>query len=406
MKRKFLIFLAGSLILFVSITLNSCRENFGFEEFDSLSNNIPLSGTVAIPLVNTQLTLEKYLPPNDSSLWAEIDATGLVHLKMYYEDLAVIKMSDVFDIPSGGLLQGTLMLKDSMSIQSDTSKMKVYNKMFNGHLFFNDPKVRFTIKNDIPLATFFRLDTLLFYTIGGELLSNNEHKEYPIDAPTIQGETINDTILIDKEEMPILPIAFSPVPKYIGFKLSAGSHTNQQLPFDVTGNEEMRVDAELDLPLDAKLDTILLADTIPFPWDQIDAYGEQIKEIELKGFFNNGFPVNAYIQLYYSDTTRIGEPGIKVDSAFSDSNDGWHMQAAATSSAGIANAPIESPFKIIINKEKLDYYKLNQVDKMIIVGKLNTYNSNTDNYIRIQGDNGIGIRMGLRVILEGNTNEF
>lgn len=407
MKHKNLLTIVGGLLLFGVILLNSCRKDFTFSEIENLkTDSMHLSGAIAVPLVNTELTLGKYLPPNDSSLWAEIDAQDLIHLKMYYKDLHVITMADIFDNTLFPIPNGTLVLKDSVIVKSDTSKMKIYDRMFSGNLFFRDPKIRFFISNKIPLATFFRLDTLDFYNANGDLLSNNEHVSYDIPAPTNEGETVNTTILVDKNVMPVLPTAFSPIPKKVSFQFSAGSHTNQNLPFDVDGTEEMHVDAEIDLPLDARLDTILLADTIPLPDNWMVDNINQIKEANLRILFSNGFPIDAYSQIYFADTLVTGEIGNNIDSIFTEHSYGWHLESAGIDAAGNTTTPNETaPINITLDQTRLKKLVDSHASKIVLAAYVNTKNVANGDYVRLRGSDKIEVKVGVMAKYEGDTRD-
>ena len=408
MKHKNLIVLAG--IVLILIQLSSCRKDFTFKEIDNLkTDSMHLSGTIAAPIVNTELTLGKYLPPNDSSLWAEVDANDLVHLKMYYKDLHIITMSDIFDNTLFPIPQGVTVLKDSVIVKSDTSKMKVYDKMFSGNLFFRDPKIRFYISNNIPLATFFRLDTLDFYKADGTLLSDNEHISYSIPAPTTLGETVNTTILVDKSVMPILPTAFSPIPKLVSFMFSAGSHTDQTLPYYVDGTEEMHVDAEIDLPLDARLDTILLADTIPLPDNWLANNISQIKEANVRILMENGFPIDAYTQIYFADTLVTGEIGNNIDSIFSAPNQvqGWHLESAGIDAAGNVTTPnVTEPVNITLDQARLQKLADSHASKVVVRSFVNTKNVVNGDYVRLRGQDKISVKVGFKATYEGDTNNI
>ena len=394
-------------MFFLAISLYSCRKDFTFKEFDSLSDSLHINGAVAMPLINTELTLKKYLPPNDSSLWAEVDENDLVHLKMYYEDLIVIKMTDIFNDITFPITSGFLVLKDSVTVnQSDTSSMKLYDKIFEGNLYFNDPKITFNMRNSIPLATFFRLDTLTFHDANGDELSNNENIAYNISAPTIEGETVESIIHIDKTVMPVLPVAFAPVPKSISFEYSAGSHDDQNLPFDVQGNEEMHIDVEIDLPLDVRLTTIELADTFPLPNNWIDKNVEQVKEATLKMFFSNGFPVDVHTQIYFADTLANGDVGEYIDSVFTADVNGWHLESGNISSAGKVTTPTESGLiEIKLDQARLKKLSDNHICRIVILGKLNSSNSDNDNFVMIEGDNELGIKLGIMIKYEGDTTD-
>ena len=247
----------------------------------------------------------------------------------------------------------------------------------------------------------------MFHDAEGAELSHNDNVGYDIAAPTVFGETVFDTIRIHKGVMPILPVAFSPVPRSISFEYSAGSHEDQNLPFDVTGEEKMYIDVEIDLPLDVMLDTIVLADTIPLPNNWMGDNIEQIKEVTLKMFFTNAFPVDMHTQVYFVDTLSNGETGNYVDSVFTEvGNNGWHLESAQVDAAGKVTIPNETdPIILALDQDRLKNLSDRHISRIVITGKLNSYNSHNNNFVRIEGKNGLSLRMGAMVKYEGNTTD-
>ncbi len=396
-------------VIFLFLSISSCRKNFSLEEIDKLkADSIFLEGSVAIPLVNTELTLSNFIPANDSTLWAEVDDEGLLHLRMYVNDLIVLQMNQIFNTVTFPAPAGTPILADSTSLQSDTTRMKVYSKMLSGKLFFKNPKISFLTDNQIPVVTFLKMDTLTFHDADGNALSHTSDKDYIINAPSIYGTTVKDTVAIDTTEMPILPNVFSPVPKFVSFYMTLGNKADQSLPFIVSGNEQIFVDVDIDLPLHARLDTIVMTDTVNFNLTG-DTY-EQIKSATLKMRFNNGFPIEAYTQIYFVDTTATGEIGTIIDSVFTDLShpsiyeEGWWLGAAITNPWGIVTTPKESNMEVFLDQEKINFLKENNVSKMIIKGKLNSYDSQSGFFVKIMGYYKMGVRIAIKADFEGSTN--
>ncbi len=409
MKNQIKFFISVVIFSAFVILINSCRKNFTLKEIENLkTDSLHLEGSFAAPVVNTQLTLINFLPKTDSSLWAEVDENDLIHLRMYYKDMFNPTFSDIFpNIPTPALA-GTPIPADTLVFQTDTSKMKVYDKMLSGKLHFQNPSITFHIDNEIPIVTFFKMDTLTFLDADNQSLSHVSHDEFTINAPTTSGEVIHTDIVIDTAEVPILADVFAPVPKYISFYLSSGSHTMQTLPFDVIGNEKMKVDVDIDLPLDAKLDTIIMADTMNFSLFN----DERIKSATLKVRFDNGFPIDGVSQIYFADTTGTGGVGNVIDSVFTDTNhiniseEGWHLVSAETDASGNVTVSHLSEILVFIDQTRIQNLINRHATKMIIIGKLNSYNSSTGQFIRIKGHDSIGVQIAVKVDYEASTNNF
>jgi len=406
MKNLIKHFIPAILLTISVFSINSCRSDFSLDEIDKLSaDSLNFEGSFAAPIVNSELTLLNFLPDNDSTLWAEVDENGLVHLRMYYKDMFNPKMEDIYNIPYPASA-GTPVPADSFAMQTDTSKMKVYDKLLSGKLFFQNPSITFHIDNYIPIVTFFRMDTLTFHQEDGTALTHTSSDEFTISAPVTSGTFEHTDIVIDTSVVPVLAEVFAPVPKYISFYLSTGSHDTQTLPFNVTGTEEMNVDVDIDLPLDARLDTIIMSDTTGF-----DIFNdERIKSVTLKVKFGNGFPVDAISQIYLTDTTATGEPGIVLDSVFTDTglnditDEGWHLEAAETDAQGIVTIPYESTVYTAINQERVQNLIQRHASKLIVMTKLNTYESYTGQFVKILGNYTMDVQIAVKVDFNVDTN--
>ncbi len=416
MKKKLLTFLT-ILVLFITLfNINSCRTDFGFKEIDNLKlDSFFLEGSFAGPIINSELTLIDFIPDreNDSTFWAEVDDNNLVHLRMEYIDFLIFKMNEIYP-PTPPLSYpapaGTPIPALTKTVETDTSKMKAYDRLLSGKLFFEDPKITFTIENEIPVVTYFKMDTLTFFTFDTIPITHTDHTNYPVNAPSSLNEIATTTILIDTVAIPELDTIFSPVPRFISFFLTAGSENIQPLPFEVTGEEEMRVSVDIDLPLDVRLDTVVMGDTIALDW-QDETY-EQITSATLKIRITNGFPIDAYAQIYFADTTDAGKPGNILDSLFTDishpsvSEKGWHLEPATTDAQGKIITSPRSYIKVTLTQEEIASLRQRHASKVIITGKLNSYNSHLGHFVKILGDYKMGIKMGIKADYAGSTTDI
>ncbi|MCF6366356.1 MAG: hypothetical protein L3J35_09150 [Bacteroidales bacterium] len=410
MKNKFYIISFVSVLIISLISLHSCRKNFSLDELSKMKNDsLHFEGSIAVPLVNTELTLINFVPANDSSLWLEVDDTDLIHIRMYYKNLVSLTMREMYPVPTVvyPAPAGYSVPANTHQLTTDTSKMKVYDRMLSGKLFFDNPKFSFIIENEIPVVTYFKMDTLTFYNYDTLAISHTDHTEYNIPAPTVQGTRKDTVIIIDTVAIPVLADVFAPVPRFISFYLSTGSHNPQVLPFGVTGDERMNISVDIDLPLDARLDTIIMSDTMNFAWDG-DTY-EQIKSATLKIRLDNGFPIDGYSQIYFADTTDQGGIGNIVDSVFTDishpavTEEGWHLLPAETDAQGIVTFTNESEILIFLDQERVSFLKNSHASKMIITGKLNSYNSNTGLFVKILGGYKMGVQIAIKADFDAST---
>ncbi len=410
-----------TLLLF-TFTFESCRDYDDFQAFpelDSLqTDSVYLDGTVAVPLINTEIKLGDFLPETDSSLWVEVDNDGLLHMRMYYKSLISFRMDEIFpmiDYTSSN--EGTTVPAGQYSFESDPEKMKLYSNTLTGKLFFNNPRITFLLTNEIPLVTYFKMDTVHFYGVTSDLqdtlLTHAEDEPTEISAPSEIGTSEFTSILIDTTRIPYLDEAFSPIPKKVGFYVTAGSETDQTLPFDVNGSERITADVDIDLPMELRLVDLVLADTMDFTWDDTDY--DQADSIMLKIEFDNGFPFEGIGQIYFADTTNYGEitKGNYIDSVFTDlSQDdidtrGWIFGSASTDGIGVVTVSNKSEINVMLTQERVKKLQDMHASKVILQGRFNHDPANTvpDIYVRINDDYTLGIKMGMKLNYAGSTND-
>ncbi len=397
-------------ILIILFSVNSCRKEVNFEEIDNFVNDTSvgmitrigqIKGSIAMPLVNTRFTITSYLPETDSTFWMEIDDNDMAHFRMYLT-MNEYSSSDLFSHINYPAPTGFVVPAFTKQLRTDTTKIKLYANALAGRLFFADPKITIKVSNSIPLVTYFKLDTLTFYDDDNNSLSNTSNTSYQIDAPLTKGEIKTKDILIDKNSMPELPEVFSPIPKTTSFLLTIGSETNQALPFELDGSEKIKIDADIDLPLDARLVDFAMGDTIPFV---IDDDIEQITSATLKIELENGFPFDALTQIYFADSTATGEIGTMIDSLFTDtSNDnisekGWLLSPPDVDNNGIVTGSTKTLITLKIDSERLEKLNKNKSSFIVIKTKFNTYKSGDPDkmFIKIYSYYKMGVKIGIKV---------
>jgi len=392
-KPLILLVLFGSIISFF---LYSCNDDFDFDKFveteffetDNPSEDFYIDGVVAVPVLDTRLTLSNLIPKSDSSLWAEVDENSLVHLRSYYKDFVVLKLSDIYpNITS----QGTNIPISSEALQTDTAKLKVYDHALSGHLFFKNPSFTFKFTNEIPILTYFKLDTITFHNIANteDSVSHTDHNNYTINAPVAQGTTAETDIIVDKTVIPEFPEIFSPIPKYVSYYLTVGNLVEQSLPWDMTGDETLKIDVDIDLPLDARLEDFELGDTVPF--DLVENY-DFVQSVELRIEIDNGFPVEALSQITFMDSAKTFTEDLFAER--------WHFEAGDVNSSGEVISSNVSRISVTIDQEQFKRLKDNKVDKFVYSSILNSNDAQQGQYIKIFSYYQMGVKIGVKAEYE------
>lgn len=395
-----------SFLMFLSVILifSSCKKDFNeflgeqFLEPSNTSSDIFIDGEIAVPIINTSLTLKNFIPSTDSSLWAEIDENDLVHLRMYFKDVVIFNIYDIYGNPVP-----LPVMPDSASASTDTNKLKVYENALSGHLYFDNPKFTFIVKNEIPVVTFLKIDTLRLISPAYDTTYVRPHKKYYVDAPTQQGNQVVSEVLIDKNELQNFEDFFSPIPKFVSFFVTIGNDQEQNLPPgypSITGNEKVALDVDIDLPLDAHLVDFTLGDTVNFLVDSMENY-EQIKSITIKLILDNEFPVGGISQIAFVDTTNHGVIGDTIMYLFDD--EGFEFEPSITNSNGVTTSSVTSQITVELSQEQLATLKKYHTSKIIYQSKLNSYESQYERDIKIFGRYKLGVKLGMKVNYAGST---
>ncbi len=389
------------------LSLVSCKKDINeffneqFPEVNNTTDNIFIDGEIAAPLINTKLTLRNFIPDLDSSLWAEIDENDLVHLRMYFKDVATITAGDLYGTPVPNPVP-----PDSTQVNTDTNKLKVYEHALSGHLFFNDPKFTFIVKNEIPVVTFVRFDTIRLHDYTGQVLDFRDETKHYISAPSNPGEVDTTTILVDKNAIPDFEQFFSPVPKFTSFSITTGNDQTQTIPasyhYTLSGNEKISLDVDIDLPLDAHLVDLVMGDTIDFT--QLDTNIEQIKSVTIKLILDNEFPVGGIAQLSFADTNDNGGIDDIIMNVFD--GDGWEFKQSITDPNGVTTSSVRSMIVKTITQEQLDTLKMYHASKIIFTSILNSYQSDTGQDVKIYGRYQLGVKLGIKIDYAGNTGDI
>jgi len=421
-KYKIPLILIVVFLLLSMLTTQSCRklsdfqdENFidnEFYEIANLSDEFTIDGSVAVPLINSTFTLKDFIPELDSTFFVEIDPSTnpadeyyqLIHLRMYFKNVASLDASQIY---AGQVLTaGTLIPAHTYSIRTDTSKLKLYENALTGKLFFYDPKITLKFNNEIPIAAYFNLDSIIFHNVYLDTISTTSYISSPINTPIASGASATTDIEINKEVLPILPDIFSPIPKFLSFFISVGSETDQTLPFNMTGEEKITMDVDVDVPMKMRLQDFVLGDTVDFNFASDTNNIEQIKAITVKLMFDNMIPAGGLMEVNFHNENNAGvisaEPVLSLD----NQGEEFIFESAITDENGISTSSTKSSFTIHLDQEQLAELKKENITKIVVKGIFNSDDASDNKYVKILSTNTLGIKLGVKIDFEGSTTDI
>lgn len=400
MKQTIRILLA--LLIISAGIFDACRKpDDMFTEIDKTEFSENFEGSFAAPLIDTEISLLKFIPDDESSnFWIEVDEQNLIHLRMTGENLAAHPVSDIYPDYLYPLASGTEIQVDSFEVVAEMTELEFNNELFDGNVYLADPRIKILLNNEIPIVTYYRLDTLEMRDSEDNPILYNEYENYLISAPENIGETAEDSILIDKNRVPNLPDAFFPVPSYLKLHVTIGNPSVQNLPYDLTGDESISLNADIDIPTDLRIENLQVKDTMNF-MDLNDTEG--LESLSLKIKFNNGLPLGALTQIYITDSIQSGGAGTVIDSLFTDTdregitNEGWLLESAQTDSEGIVTTGADNFMLITLDKERINKLKEQNASKIIVSTKINSYNSEAGSYVKLLASYKLGLKIAVKL---------
>ncbi len=414
-KLKLPIWATAALIIATAVTLESCRkiDDF-FPEFRGDNIDIEateIDGAIAMPILNTEFTIGNFIPDLDSTLWVEADANGLLHFRMFYPNVFTYKASEVFPGIPFPVPAGTTIPANLLTVETGRLELKIYNSSLEGHLFFKNPRITFSIRNEIPMVTAFRMDTISFF--GEQQNSETANPTlYSIPAPAEEGGTASYLQVIDTIQVPDLPAVFSPVPHLFSMVLSTGTATNQVIPYALSGNEKVTIDADVDLSMEAYLADLVRVDSVAM--DMNGATFGPIASATLRIELLNELPVGGFVRIFFSDSTAstLTAETNHVDSLFTDlshpnvTEKGWELTAANVATFASGVVPTVNKFDITLDRARIQYLKDHNVTTMYAITVLNSKNAENQEYVKIAAALKMGLKVGIRADYETTVGEI
>ena len=144
---------------------------------------------------------------------------------------------------------------------------------------------------------------------------------------------------------------------------AAGDHN---FILDTSG---FNADMELEIPLEGSVSNMTFQDTVPFTFG---ATVEQLESMLLRTIITNGFPFEVKMQVYFCDSVAGGN-FIRRDSLFNN----FEVILPSAVVSPVTNKVTASSTKstdIIVTAAQMA--KLSSVNKLIIIGKMSTYDGN------------------------------
>jgi len=271
-----------------------------------------------------------------------------------------------------------------MNMDEDSSQITLFDNFQNGELFFEDPKLTFTITNSIGMPIDAHLASFNIITKAGTTIpiSGGIPDPLPVSYPTQAGQFATSSFILDKSNSNIQEI-ISEAPQYFVYSLNATSNV-PSVPFNfLTDSSQLKADIMIDFPLRGYASGFLISDTVEFELQNIEGIDSATFRINV----DNGFPASAYTQIYFADSNYVVLDSMLINPS-----------ALLVESAQVdANGKVTQPTHKMIDEpfSKLRLNHLFTAKKLLIVSVIDTKdapNSLIEIYDYYKMDVKIGVR--------------
>lgn len=297
---------------------------------------------------------------------------------------------------------------DTLLIDKAELEFDILEGNFEGTIKLADPQLHIKIDNSMGVPFAIDLHDLeAHYKDGSGTAISIDAGTNPIkiNAPTINqiGESILSDIQIDNTNSTIHLAATTDLS---GFQYSVGVQANPDLVQDnfILDNSELAISLEGLIPLDLRIQDVVLGDTFDFELlsgDEDSDFGpDDIDSIRIDMITKNHMPLDMAIQVYFVDTTRNW---LKVDSLFGDDN--VIFEAGEIDANGKVISETEKATRVELSRSQIQ--NILDANKLLMKAYVNTFDSQNRDVKFHSGDYldfKLGTRLKLNITLESEQN--
>ncbi|MBP6533083.1 MAG: hypothetical protein KA285_07345, partial [Bacteroidia bacterium] len=218
-------------------------------------------------------------------------------------------------------------------IPIDSAQIDLLNDNPNDTFSLTNPTLKVEFQNSIGMPI--RLSNILIQPItnSGQLITLTINPSFPnpkiISGASYVGQVISDSLLVNNQNSNIAT-AYSQHPGYIIYSADAGTNTgNPSIENFITDSSYFSANLITKTPIEGWSKRFTVTDTSDF--DLNDAENIDTAIFRVDAF--NGFPLNAYTQIYFMDSNYIA-----LDSLLLHPED-LIIESATVNSSGVAVTP-------------------------------------------------------------------
>ncbi len=291
----------------------------------------------------------------------------------------------------------------NIPIQEDTVNVEIFNNTLQGNVYFMNPTFRLFVSNSfgVPFSATFS-DFKIYSSVSNSYVTYAFPLAYnplSIGAPTIIGQSVTTSVILDTANFPSIRTIVSESPRYVHVTTNAQSNPTGSNQYNfILDTSRLAVNLEVELPLWGRASWWILQDTLPFNFS--DYYKDSTIDLHnvdwVKFHLNilNGMPTEAGVQIYLTDSLYH-----IVDSVFTPQNMEI-IQSGILGSTGKVIAPTRKISDVMYYGSRLAH--LHNVKKALVRGYVHTTNAGSTN-VRFYAEYALDVKVGVQVQAKINT---
>ncbi len=285
----------------------------------------------------------------------------------------------------------------NFNMGSATIGMDIFNNSVLGNIYFRDPFIRVFADNslgvplDLTFAAFFAQNNtnefinLEFY--------DEELTPWTLDYPTQAGEVVTTEEVINENNSNIYEV-LNIRPNEITYSVmgTTNPEMDPSLKNHIKHNSSLEINAEVNLPMNLRIEEIALEQMLEFSFDTII---DELEWIEIKIDIDNYFPLDGKIQIFF--VVDNGEDIKLFETTEEDELVNFFIAADIDTSSDLQRtvSPSRTQLLVRIDAEKLE--RIAATEEIRLKTSFSSYNNqDQEQYVKIYEDYTIDIQIGAK----------
>lgn len=279
-----------------------------------------------------------------------------------------------------------------VSADVDSILVKVFGELKDvGQITFTDPKIRLIANNSFGFPVRVTFDSIYSTNVisgeNFELVIDPNSSSFDIDYPSASrlGDSVQSSITFNPTNSTVDSIV-SPTPKWLVSKIT-GSMNPDGIPAENHLHKDafLKISTELELPLEGRVFNYVFQDTTKYNFSENI---EEIDSILIRTSIQNGFPIDASVQVYITD-----ENYNITDSIFPSFDDNI-IASGTINSKGRVSEPVTKITDVTFQQSRVP--NITNASYLITRMSLKT-SENGDIVVKIFDDYEITLKMGMKI---------